>query len=131
EMVVGAYAVSFGLPVSVTRFANVYGGGDLNFSRLIPELMAAEVSGRRAAIRSDGSPERDYLYVDDAVAAYLAVESVTGEPAAGEPAVFNAGSGRPHAVRDLIETLGRALGREIEVDFLGRGVPAGEIDRQW
>lgn len=132
EMIVRAYRHSYRLPVTITRFANVYGGGDLNFSRLIPELMAAEVAGRRPEIRSDGSPERDYLYIDDAVAAYLAVEKLAGEGRdGGVPAVFNAGSGRPRSVRELIEDLGRALGRDIEVEYRGRGVPAGEIDRQW
>ena len=66
------------LPVAVTRFANVYGGGDLNFSRLIPEAIAAVLDGRPPQIRSDGSPERDFLFVDDAVAAYLAVEHAVG-----------------------------------------------------
>ncbi len=60
--------------MAVTRFANIYGGGDLNFSRLIPEAIVAVLDGRRPVIRSDGSPERDFLHVDDAVAAYLAIE---------------------------------------------------------
>ncbi len=69
-----SYRPAYGLPVAVTRFANIYGGGDPNFSRLIPEAIAAVLDGRRPQIRSDGSPERDFLYVGDAVAAYLAVE---------------------------------------------------------
>ena len=69
-----SYRPAYGLPVAVTRFANIYGGGDLNFSRLIPEAIVAVLDGRRPLIRSDGSPERDFLYVDDAVAAYLAIE---------------------------------------------------------
>ena len=73
-----SYRPAYGLPVAVTRFANIYGGGDLNFSRLIPEAIAAVLDGRRPQIRSDGSPERDFLYVDDAVAAYLAVEHAVG-----------------------------------------------------
>ena len=73
-----SYAPAYGLPVAVTRFANVYGGGDLNFSRLIPEAIVAVLDGRRPAIRSDGSPERDFLHVDDAVAAYLAIEHEVG-----------------------------------------------------
>lgn len=132
EMVVRAYASSFGLPLAVTRFANVYGGGDLNFSRLVPELMLALATGRPAEIRSDGSPERDYLYIDDAVAAYLAVESLTA-PVSGEtefPA-YNAGSGGPLSVRALIERLEAVLGRAIEVRYAGQGTPEGEIDRQW
>ncbi len=59
----------------MTRFANIYGGGDLNFSRLIPETAIAVLDGRPPVIRSDGSPERDFLHVDDAVSAYLAIEA--------------------------------------------------------
>ena len=64
---------AYGLPVAVTRFANIYGGGDLNFSRLIPEAVCAALDGRAPVLRSDGSPERDFLYVEDAADAYLAI----------------------------------------------------------
>ena len=69
---------AYGLPLAVTRFANIYGGGDLNFSRLIPETAIAVLDGRPPVIRSDGSPERDFLHVDDAVAAYLAIADALG-----------------------------------------------------
>ena len=59
--------------MAVTRFANLYGGGDTNRSRLVPEAVGAALAGRAPVIRSDGSPERDFLYVEDAVAAYLAI----------------------------------------------------------
>lgn len=132
EMIARAYSDSFDLPIAVTRFANVYGGGDLNFSRLVPELMAAKVRGRRAEIRSDGSPERDYLYVDDAVSAYLAVEAALRDRAGGEGiAIFNAGSGGPRSVRELISGFEAAIGENVEVDYRGQGIPSGEIDRQW
>ena len=52
--------------MAVTRFANLYGGGDLNFSRLVPEAVSAVLDGRRPVIRSDGTPQRDFLYVEDA-----------------------------------------------------------------
>ena len=60
---------SYGLPVAVTRFANIYGGGDTNFSRLIPEAVSAALDGRAPVLRSDGSPQRDFLYVEDAARA--------------------------------------------------------------
>ena len=106
-----SYRPAYGLPVAVTRFANVYGGGDLNFSRLVPEAIAAVLDGRRPQIRSDGSPERDFLYVDDAVAAYLAIEHAVGAggPAAGE--AFNAGGERPHSVAEVLETIAAVSGR--------------------
>ena len=73
DTIARSYANAYGLPLAVTRFANVYGGGDLNFSRLIPETVVAVLDGRAPVIRSDGSPERDFLHVDDAVSAYLEI----------------------------------------------------------
>jgi CDP-glucose 4,6-dehydratase len=126
-----SYRPAYGLPVAVTRFANIYGGGDLNFSRLIPEAVAALLDGRRPQIRSDGSPERDFLYVDDAVAAYLAIEHAVGAggPAAGE--AFNAGGERPYSVGEVLETLAAVSGAGLDPEFHGTGNPAGEIDRQY
>jgi CDP-glucose 4,6-dehydratase len=130
DLVARAYARAHGVPLAVSRFANVYGGGDLNFSRLIPETIAAVLDGRAPAIRSDGSPERDFLHVDDAVAAYLAIEAALGHgEAAGE--AFNAGGERPHAVREVVELIAELSGSGLEPDFRGEGVPEGEIDRQF
>ena len=75
--------------------ANIYGGGDRNFSRLIPETVSAVLDGRRPVIRSDGSPERDFLYVEDAAAAYLAIaEALAG--GRGRRRGVQRGLGRPH-----------------------------------
>ncbi len=126
-----SYRPAYGLPVAVTRFANIYGGGDLNFSRLVPEAIVAVLEGRRPVIRSDGSPQRDFLHVDDAVAAYLAIEHEVGAggPAAGE--AFNAGGEQPHSVAEVLELIAEVSGREVEPEYHGTGNPAGEIDRQF
>jgi CDP-glucose 4,6-dehydratase len=131
DVIALSYRHSFGLPVAVSRFANIFGGGDLNFSRLIPEAVTAFIDGRRPVIRSDGTPERDLLYVSDAVAAYLAIEHAVGAggPAAGE--AFNAGDGEPRAVREVLELIAEVAGSELEPDYQGLGNPAGEIDRQF
>jgi CDP-glucose 4,6-dehydratase len=130
DILARSYAHAYGLPLAVTRFANVYGGGDLNFSRLIPETAVAVLDGRRPAIRSDGSPERDLLHVDDAVAAYLALAAALDRgDGAGE--AFNAGGERPHSVREIVETISSLAGGALEPDFQGEGVPEGEIDRQY
>jgi CDP-glucose 4,6-dehydratase len=126
-----SYRPAYGLPVAVTRFANIYGGGDLNFSRLIPEAVAAVLDGRRPVIRSDGSPERDFLYVDDAVAAYLAIEHAVGAGGPGAGQAFNAGGGRPHSVAKVLETIAAVSGAGVEPEYKGTGNPAGEIDRQY
>lgn len=130
DVVARSYAHAYGVPLAVTRFANVYGGGDLNFSRLVPETVAAVLDGRRPVIRSDGSPERDFLHVDDAVSAYLAIGAALGrDTVAGE--AFNAGGGRPRSVREVVELIVAAAGSGVEPDFQGAGNPDGEIDRQF
>jgi CDP-glucose 4,6-dehydratase len=129
DTIARSYATAYGLPLAVTRFANVYGGGDLNFSRLVPETVVAVLDGRPPVIRSNGSPERDFLHVDDAVTAYLAIAGALGGGAAGE--AFNAGGERPHAVREVIALIVAAAGGGIEPDFQGSGNPNGEIDRQF
>jgi CDP-glucose 4,6-dehydratase len=130
DMIARSYWHTFELPVAVTRFANLYGGGDLNLSRLIPESVAAALQGRRPVVRSDGSPERDFLYVEDAVGAYLAIaDALDGDGARGE--AFNAGGDAPHSVREVVELVCRVAGTDVEPDIRGAGTPAGEIDRQY
>ncbi|MGE5408912.1 MAG: NAD-dependent epimerase/dehydratase family protein [Syntrophothermus sp.] len=130
DVIARSYARAYDLPLAVTRFANVYGGGDLNFTRLIPETAAAVLDGRPPVIRSDGSPERDFLHVDDAVSAYLEIAAaLEAEGARGE--AFNAGGGRPHSVREVVGLIAAAADADVEPEYLGRGTPAGEIDRQY
>jgi CDP-glucose 4,6-dehydratase len=130
DLIARSYWHSYGLPVAVTRFANIYGGGDLNFSRLIPEAVSAALDGRPPVLRSDGSPERDFLYVQDAVSAYLAIaDGLRREEVRGE--AFNAGGGSPHPVREVVEIVARLAGTGVEPDIRGEGNPEGEIDRQW
>jgi CDP-glucose 4,6-dehydratase len=129
DIIARSYANAYGLRVAVTRFANVYGEGDLNFSRLIPETVVAVIDGRAPVIRSDGSPERDFLHVDDAVSAYLSIAGAVGDGAAGE--AFNAGGEEPHSVREVVELVVAEGGGGVEPDFQGAGNPDGEIDRQF
>jgi CDP-glucose 4,6-dehydratase len=130
DIIARSYAHAYDMPLAVTRFANIYGGGDLNFSRLIPETTIAVLDGRPPAIRSDGSPERDFLHVDDAVSAYLAIAAaLDGEGARGE--ALNAGGERPHSVREVVDLIAEAAGAGIEPEYLGSGTPDGEIDRQY
>ncbi len=114
----------------MTRFANIYGGGDLNFSRLVPEAVSAALNGRAPVLRSDGSPERDFLYVEDAASAYLAIaDGLDRDDVRGE--AFNAGGGRSYPVIEVIESIARLAGTGVEPDVRGKGNPEGEIDRQY
>jgi CDP-glucose 4,6-dehydratase len=130
DLIARSYWHTFGLPVAVTRFANIYGGGDLNFSRLIPEAVTAVLDGRRPVIRSDGTPERDFLYVEDVGRAYIAVAAALAEGRGGGEA-FNAGWGKPNSVREVLDLVCEVSGTDIEPDYQGEGNPDGEIDRQY
>jgi CDP-glucose 4,6-dehydratase len=110
DTIARSYAAAYGMPVAVTRFANVYGGGDLNFTRLVPEVAIAVADRRAPAIRSDGSPKRDFLHVEDVVAAYLAIAAALERPEARGEA-FNGGD-------------------EVEPAY-GPGPPPGEIVDQY
>jgi CDP-glucose 4,6-dehydratase len=71
DLIAQSYYLTYGLPVSITRAANFYGGGDLNFNRIIPGTIRSVLNGTRPVLRSDGTMIRDYIYVRDVVAAYL------------------------------------------------------------
>jgi CDP-glucose 4,6-dehydratase len=130
DLIARSYWHSYRLPVAVARFANIYGGADTNFSRLIPEAISAALDGRRPVLRSDGSPERDFLYVEDAAAAYLAIAGSLDRDAVRGHA-FNAGGGRPHAVGEVVELIARLVATDLEPEIQEAGSPAGEIERQY
>jgi CDP-glucose 4,6-dehydratase len=129
DLIARSYWHTYGLAVATTRFANIYGGGDRNPSRLIPEAIAAALAGRPPVIRSDGTPERDFLHVEDAVTAYLAIAAALPGPAAGE--AFNAGGDEPHPVGEVVRLVCRLAGTDVAPDIRGVGTPDGEIDRQY
>jgi CDP-glucose 4,6-dehydratase len=129
-LIARCYWPSFELPVAVTRFANVYGGADTNRSRLVPESICAALAGVAPRIRSDGSPERDFLYVEDAASAYIALWAALGR-GEGRGEAFNGGSGRCWSVREVVSLICRLTDSAVEPAWGGPGSPPGEIDRQW
>jgi CDP-glucose 4,6-dehydratase len=96
----------------------------------VPDTARALVRGERPVIRSDGTPERDYLYIEDAVDAYLAVAASLDRPEMGGRA-WNAGSGTGVSALELVRRLITVSGRQLEPDIRGAGVPHAEIDRQF
>lgn len=130
DIIARSYAHTFGLPIAVTRFGNVFGGGDFNFSRLIPGTIRALLAGERPVIRSNGLMERDFLYAEDAVTAYLAVAGSLDAPALRGRA-WNASIGRPVSVLELVKRLVAISGLKLEPEVHGDGTPHGEIERQW
>lgn len=110
DLIAIAYAVSFGLPIAVARCGNIYGGGDLNWDRIVPGTIRALLSGERPILRSDGQPRRDYLYVADAVGAYLCLgEALVAGKFAGE--AFNFGHNAPVSVLEIVDELRSIIGR--------------------
>jgi CDP-glucose 4,6-dehydratase len=110
----------------VVRAANVYGPGDFNWNRIVPGTIRSLLRGESPLIRSDGTLERDYLYLDDVVSGYLAVSDHLPE-VAGQ--AFNLGTEAPISVLAMIENIIEIVGgSRIEPKILG--VAANEIDRQ-
>ena len=79
DLIAHSYYKTYHLPITVTRFGNVYGEGDLNFSRLIPGIMKSVIENKVFKIRSDGKYVRDYIYVGDVVAGYILLAENMGE----------------------------------------------------
>jgi CDP-glucose 4,6-dehydratase len=104
DMITRAYTATYNLPVAVTRCANLYGGGDLNWNRLIPGTIRSVLRGERPIIRSDGSFLRDYLYVQDAVRAYCILAEQLDRPAL-HGAAFNFGTQKPLTVLEVTEAI--------------------------
>jgi CDP-glucose 4,6-dehydratase len=127
DVVARSYAASFGLPVAVLRLANVYGGGDLEYSRLVPDACRALAAGDRPVLRSDGSPVRELVYVEDAVAAYLAVARSLDDPDLRGRA-WNAGGGEALPVGEIVRRLVRAAGSDADPEV--QGEPAEPPQRE-
>lgn len=128
DVITRSYATTFGLPVAVIRAANIYGGGDLDLRRIVPGTIASALSGRAPLIRSDGSLERDYVFVDEVVAGYVAAaEKLDDVEIRGQ--AFNLGSETPVRVIDLVRLILKVMEVELEPEILG--VAKSEIDRQF
>ena len=129
DLISQAYAETYGAPICITRCGNLYGGGDLNWNRLVPGTIRSALRGERPVIRSDGMLVRDYLYVEDAAEAYVTVaESLAAcRDLAGH--AFNFSYERPHGVLDFTRRILAAAGRpDLEPDV--RAEASNEIREQ-
>lgn len=129
DIIARSYSASYGMNVAVTRNANIYGGGDLNFSRIVPDAIRCVLLGKKLLIRSDGTPERDYMYIKDAVSAYATLaENLHRKEVSGQ--AFNFGTGKPINVLELFKKIAAICGRpDAETEVLGEA--RNEIDRQY
>ncbi|MGI8550094.1 MAG: GDP-mannose 4,6-dehydratase, partial [Dehalococcoidia bacterium] len=132
DLLAQAYATSYALPVATTRCGNFYGGGDLNWNRIVPGTIRSVLRGERPVIRSDGQCLRDYLYIEDGVRAYLTLaEALAGQPSlAGES--FNFGQNAPVRVLDIVREIAALRGREdLEPEILSiteNEIPCQHLD---
>jgi CDP-glucose 4,6-dehydratase len=130
DIVARSYAATYELPVAVLRLANVFGGGDPHWSRLVPGTVRALLSGERPEIRSNGEMMRDFLYVEDAVDAYLTVAGSLDQSELRGRA-WNASLGQPVTVLDVVRRLIEISGVHTDPDVQGEGFPHGEVPYQW
>jgi CDP-glucose 4,6-dehydratase len=104
ELIARTYVASYDMAVGVTRCANLYGGGDLNWSRIFPGTIRSVIRGERPVVRSDGTMIRDYLYVKDAVNAYMTLaRHLDRDEVKGE--AFNFGMDNPKSVLEIVQTI--------------------------
>lgn len=130
DVLARSYAHSYGLPVAVTRFANIYGPGDMNLSRIIPGTILSVLRGEAPIIRSDGTPLREFVYVDDVARGYLTLAEQI-ETARGE--AFNFGGGEPVQMLALVKRIIALAGLEGQLtpNVLLKQKIEREIDAQY
>lgn len=124
------YSKTYGLSIGVTRCCNIYGGGDLNFSRIVPDTIRSVISNKNPVIRSDGTPVRDFIFVMDAVSGYLTLaENLERNEIKGE--AFNFGSNSPITVLDFVNKIIKISGKSLKPEVIGKSKPKAEIDAQY
>ena len=129
DLIALSYSHTYGTPVCVTRCGNLFGPGDMNFSRIVPGTIRSVLTDTRPVIRSDGSPVRDYVYVRDIVSAYLMLaEAMDDKSIHGQ--AFNFGTGEPVPVLDLTQRILRLAGRP-DLEPIVQGTSHGEIQAQY
>jgi len=114
DMIAQSYFHTYGLPVGVTRCGNIFGGGDLNFSRIVPGTIRSILLNESPVIRSDGKMVRDYVYVEDIASANLLLaEYLCNGKQKGE--VFNFSMEQPQSVTEVVEKIGKMMGSSMPV----------------
>ena len=128
DFITRSYFATYGLPATIARCGNIYGGGDLNWDRIVPGTVRSLLANERPIIRSDGKLTRDYVYVKEVVAAYeLLAEHLHRPEVRGE--AFNFASERPMSVLELVEAIIGAVGVRLEPDV--KNIAVAEIRDQY
>lgn len=129
DLIASAFAATYALPVVITRCGNFYGGGDLNWNRLVPGTIRSILRGQRPIIRSDGSYVRDYFYVEDGANAYMVLaEALAARPELRGQA-FNFSNELQLTVVEVVHKILALMGSDLEPDI--RNEVSNEIVRQY
>jgi CDP-glucose 4,6-dehydratase len=129
DLISHMYAVTFGVPVAITRCGNFYGGGDLNWNRLVPGTIRSALKGQRPVIRSDGTLIRDYFYVEDGASAYMCLAEALHERPELKGEAFNFSNELQEDVLALSKRILRRMGAKGSLEVLGEA--KHEIQHQW
>jgi len=129
DLLAQSYAHVYKLPVGITRCGNFYGGGDLNWNRIVPGTIRSIIRGRNPVIRSNGQLVRDYFYIEDAVEAYLLLARHLVEDQSLHGQAFNFSNEEPISVLDIVLLISKLMGSELAPVILNE--PVNEIKDQY
>ncbi|MCC6981460.1 MAG: GDP-mannose 4,6-dehydratase [Candidatus Melainabacteria bacterium] len=130
DLIAKSYYYSYKLPICITRCGNLFGAGDLNFSRIIPDTIIQSLNGKPVTIRSDGTPVRDYLYVKDAANAYAMLSERMWNDTGIYGEAFNISNQTPMSVLDVVQAVLKVTGRT-DLAPVVLGTASREIDKQF
>ncbi len=117
DLIAHTYAITYDLPVIITRCGNFYGGGDLNWNRIIPGTIRSILRGERPVIRSDGKYIRDYFYVEDGAAAYMSLVEHLAEKPHLRGEAFNFSNERQITVREIVDKIIALMNSHLEPEI--------------
>jgi len=120
DLIAQTYAVSYNLPVAITRCGNFYGGGDLNWNRVVPGTIRSVIRGERPVVRSDGNFVRDYFYVEDGAAAYMLLAERLACDATLRGQAFNFSNENQVSVLDLVDLILRKMRSSLRPEVLNQ-----------
>jgi CDP-glucose 4,6-dehydratase len=129
DLIAQTYAVSYNLPVAITRCGNFYGGGDLNWNRVVPGTIRSIIRGERPVIRSDGKFVRDYFYIEDGASAYmLLAERLASDPTLRGQA-FNFSNESQVSVLEMVDLILGTMKSSLRPEVLNQA--SNEIRHQY
>ena len=129
DLIAQTYAASYNLPVAITRCGNFYGGGDLNWNRVVPGTIRSVIRGDRPVVRSDGTFVRDYFYIEDGAAAYMLLAERLASNAALHGQAFNFSNESQVSVLELVDELLRKMKSSLRPEVLNQA--SNEIRHQF